>query len=260
MSITVSEVMVRNPIVLRPEQSLFSARELMVIHEYECLFVVDEKRKPIGVVTTLFTSLEEPKKTVEKVMKTEFQVIRETQLVQEAANMFTSGGMSLLALPVVDAGGALVGILRLKELVQDLVTPPKEGVLTPEAGVIYLAMTKNEDKERIWLDRIREHGHRPAVTQVGANAEKLPIKMRESAIVAAIAFGVIKEDTREKMAVSNAIRDIILQLKMISPGLGGGFKIGIVRGDGRIAVAAFGRCGHALSNSPEQVFLGSSII
>lgn len=260
MGMLVKDVMVRNPIVLRPEQSVFSARELMLIHEYECLFVVDEKRRPVGVVTTLFTNMEEPKKTVDRVMKTEFQVIRENQTVQEAAHMFTMGGVSMLAMPVVDEDGSVVGILRIKELVSDLVTPTKEGALSPESGVIYLAMTRTEEKEKLWLDRIREHGLRPAVTQVGANAEKLPIKMRESAIVAAIAFGVIKEDTREKTSVSNAIRDIILQLKMISPGLGGGFKVGVVRGEGRIAVAAFGRCGHALANSAEQVFMGSSII
>ncbi|MBI3893999.1 MAG: CBS domain-containing protein [Candidatus Wallbacteria bacterium] len=260
MTMLVKDVMVRNPIVLRPEQSVFSARELMLIHEYECLFVVDDKRHPVGVVTTLFTNLEEPKKTVEKVMKTEFQVIRDNQTVQEAAHMFTTGGVSMLAMPVVDEEGAVTGILRIKELVQDLVTPVKEGALSPESGVIYLSMTRTEEKEKLWLDRIREHNLRPAVTQVGANAEKLPIKMRESAIVAAIAFGVIKEDTREKTSVSNAIRDIILQLKMISPGLGGGFKVGVVRGEGRIAVAAFGRCGHALANSPEQIFMGSSII
>ena len=44
-------------------------------------------------------------------------------------------------------------------------------------------------------------------------------------------------------ALRDAIREIILQLKMISPGLGGGFKVGIVRGEGRVAVAAVGRCG-----------------
>jgi len=47
---------------------------------------------------------------------------------------------------------------------------------------------------------------------------------------------------------------------MINPGLGGGFKVAIVRGEGRIAVAAFGRCGHALSNGNEQIFMGSNII
>ncbi len=258
MVMQVKEIMVVNPVVLKPAQSLFAAHEMMLIHEYECLFVVDEERRPIGMVSTLSTSGDQ-KATVETVMKKDFQIISEKQTVQEAANMFTAGH-SKLALPVVDEKGILVGILRLRDIVKDLTAPKKEGILTPESAVVYLAMTKNEEKERLWLDRIREHGGKPAITQVGANAEKLPIKMRESAIVASIAFGVIKEDAREKTSVSNAIRDIILQLKMISPGLGGGFKVGVVRADGRIAVAAFGRCGHALANSPEQIFMGSSII
>jgi len=64
----------------------------------------------------------------------------------------------------------------------------------------------------------------------------------------------------EKVAVTHAIRDIINQLDMTAPGLGGGYKLGIVRGDGRVAVCAFGRCGHALANSSEHIFLGSAVI
>jgi acetoin utilization protein AcuB len=258
--VLVKDIMIPNPILLKPQQSVFSAREIMLIHEYECLFVIDDDRKPIGVVTSIHMSADEKKKTVDKVMKTDVATLKESQSVQEAAASFTRHDVSLLAMPVVDDAGSVVGIVRIKDIVKDLAQPPiKEGVLTPEAAVIFLSMTRTEEKEKVWLERIRMHGSKPAITQVGANAEKLPIKMRESAIVAAIAYGVIKEDTREKTAVSNAIREII-QLKMISPGLGGGFKVGIVRGDGRVAVAAFGRCGHALANSPEQIFMGSSIL
>jgi len=257
----VKEKMRKNPVVLKPQLSVASARELMIIHEYECLYIVDDDNRPIGLVTTLQTSSAEKKKAVEKVMKKDFQVLNEDDSIQDAAAAFLKSDKMVLAMPVVDKDQKLVGIIGVKELVADLSqAPPKEGALSPEAAVIFLAMTRNEDKEKVWLDRIKEHGAKPAITQVGANAEKLPIKMRESAIVAAIAFGVIREDVREKTAVSNAIRDIILQLRMISPGLGGGFKVGIVRGDGRVAVAAFGRCGHALANSPEQIFMGSSTI
>ena len=90
-------------------------------------------------------------------------------------------------------------------------------------------MSKDQDSERTWMIRIREQGYLPAVTQVGTSAEKLPLKLRESSIVAAIAHGVIKEDSREKIAVSGAIRDIVLQMDVISPGLGGGYKLGIAR-------------------------------
>ena len=122
-------------------------------------------------------------------------------------------------------------------------TRRRKGEISPESAVIRLAMTETEQDEKSALKMIRDLTYRPGVTQVGANAEKLALKMRESAIVAAIAHGVIKEDTREKVAVSNAIRDIILQMGMVSPGLGGGYKLAIVRGDGRLSVCAFGRCG-----------------
>jgi len=257
----VKEIMILNPVLLKPHQSIFSAREIMLIHEYECLFVVDADRKPIGVVTSIQMSMDEKKKTVDKVMRSDVVTLRENQTVQEAAAHFTHHDLSLMAMPVVDGAGAVVGIVTLKDLVKDLAQPTaKEGILTPEAAVVFLSMTRTEEKEKLWVDRIRQHNLKPAITQVGANAEKLPIKMRESAIVAAIAYGVIKEDTREKMAVSNAIKEIILQLKMVSPGLGGGFKVGIVRGEGRVSVAAFGRCGHALANSAEQIFMGSSVL
>lgn len=260
MAMLVKDIMVVNPVLLRPEQSLFSARELMLIHEYETLFVVDGDKKPIGVVSVMNLVGDDRKKTVEKVMRTDFDTIRETQPVQDAANLFSRKGGGR-ALPVVDESGQVVGVMRVRDVVRDLAAPPaKEGQLSPEQAVIYLTMTKSSDKEKLWIERIKEHGLRPAITQVGANAEKLPIKMRESAIVAAIAYGVIREDPREKTAVSNGVRDIILQLKMLSPGLGGGFKVGIVRGEGRISVAAYGRCGHALANSPEQILMGSSII
>lgn len=257
----VKDIMIPNPVLLQPQQSVFSAREIMLINEYECLFVIDEERKPIGLVTSIHISADDKKKTVDKVMRQDVVTLHENQTVQEAAAFFSRQDVSMLSLPVVDEAGAMVGVVRVRDIVKDLSAPPaKEGALSPEAAVIFLSMTRTEEKEKLWLDRIRQHGAKPAITQVGANAEKLPIKMRESAIVAAIAYGVIKEDTREKTAVSNAIREIILQLKMISPGLGGGFKVGIVRGEGRVAVAAFGRCGHALANSPEQIFMGSSIL
>jgi acetoin utilization protein AcuB len=257
----VKDIMIPNPVLLKAHQSIFSAREIMLIHEYECLFVVDADRKPIGAVTSIQMSMDEKKKTVDKVMKLDVATLKENQTVQEAAACFAQHRESLLAMPVVDEAGAVVGIVTIKEIVKDLSQPvAKEGVLTPEMAVVYLSMTRTEEKEKLWLERIRQNNLKPAITQVGANAEKLPIKLRESAIVAAIAYGVIKEDTREKTAVSNAVRELILQLKMISPGLGGGFKVGIVRGEGRVAVAAFGRCGHALANSAEQLFMGSSVL
>lgn len=260
MAATIQDIMIRNPVTLRPNQSLFSARELMVLHDYECLYVVDEAGRPVGLVPAVALSGDPAKRTVDKVMRADFPRVAVGDTVQTAAKLLATGDANHLAMAVVGVDGTLEGIVRVKDVVKDLARPTAaEGALSPEAAALFLAMTKTPEKERFWVEKIRDHELVPGVTQVGANAEKLPIKMRESAIVAAIAYRVIKEDSREKTAVSNAIREIILQMRMISPGLGGGFKLGIVRGEGRVAVAAFGRSGHALVNSNEQVFLGTSI-
>lgn len=258
---TIKEIMISNPLMLKPEQSVFTARELMIINGFECLYVVDKTGKPVGVVTTLTAAVEDSKKKIIKIATTEFMTITENQTLQEAAQVFSRADISHLALPVVDENGLMVGIVRVKDLVKDLSTGTEPvSSFSPECLVVQLAMSKDIDSERTWMTRIRDQGYLPAVTQVGTSAEKLPLKLRESSIVAAIAHGVIKEDSREKIAVSAAIRDIVLQMDVTSPGLGGGYKVGIVRGEGRVSVATCGRSGHALASSPEQIFLGVSII
>ena len=39
---TIKEIMISNPLMLKPEQSVFTARELMIINGFECLYVVDK--------------------------------------------------------------------------------------------------------------------------------------------------------------------------------------------------------------------------
>lgn len=257
----IADIMITNPVTLRPGQSLFSARELMLIHNYECLFVVDEEERPVGIVTSVSISGDEKKRTVDRVMRKDFPTLTARDTVPEAAKVLAKEGMQNLAMAVIDHEGLLVGVVRVRDIVKGLTRPaPEEGELAPESAAVYLAMTRNDEKEQVWIDRIRDHGMKPAVTQVGASAEKLYLKLRESSIVAAIAYHAIKEDPREKTAVSEAVREIILQMRMVFPGLGGGFKLGVVRGHGRVAVAAFGRSGHALANSVDQVFMGTSTI
>jgi len=262
LSQKIKDIMVPNPVYLKPMQTVFTAHELMILSDYECLFVVDDDMRPVGMVTTLHASVEDSKKKVDRVMVSEYEVLREDQSITEAAQIFTKSNIHHLALPVVDTNGVLVGILRVADLVRGVSSSssPSSSSLTPEATCIQIAMTKDKEQERSWIAKSRELGYAAAVTQVGTSAEKLPIKMREYSIVAAIAHGVIQEDTGEKIAVSQAVREIILQMDVISPGLGGGFKMAIVKGEGRVAVAAAGRCGHALASSPEQVFLGISIV
>ncbi|NLM97651.1 MAG: histidine kinase, partial [Halanaerobiaceae bacterium] len=167
---------------------------------------------------------------------------------------------------VLDSNGRLVGIVTADDIVYGYVKDEEKEramekrTITPESSAIYLAMTRSREYEEYWLEKIKGYSYKAAITQTGASAEKLPIKLRESTTVAAIARGVISETPREKMAVSNAVKDAYSQLALINPGLGGGFKIAVVKGDGRIAVAIFGRFGHALVDGPEQLTVGTSVI
>jgi len=255
-----------NPLCLKLEQTAFTAKELMLLNDLECLYVVDDDRRPVGVVTSVAASAETGRTKIRKILNEEIATVREDQTIVEAALIFSKKDYNRVTIPVVDSDGCCVGIIRMRDLigvlsVENAVSSERVNIgRTIERASIGLAMSTSPDEEKTFLTRIRSNERLAAVTQVGANAEKLPVKMREAAVVAAIAHGVIKESAMEKVAVTHAIRDIINQLDTVAPGLGGGYKLGIVRGEGRVAVCAFGRCGHALANSSEFVFLGSAVI
>jgi len=262
----IKDKMIPNPLCLKVEQTAFTAKELMMLNELECLYVVDDDGKPIGVVSSVAASSETGRAKVKKIMSEAIVTVNENQTLQDAALIFSHKDYNRVTIPVVDDEGKLVGVVRMRELIGVLSEHPlmAGGVsmagLTAERAAIQLAMSHPGEEEKTLLETIRSQVEAAGVTQVGANAEKLAIKMREAAVVAAIAHGVIHETTMEKVAVTNAIRDIINQLEMVSPGLGGGYKLGIVRAEGRVSVCALGRCGHALANSPEHVFLGTAVI
>ncbi|OIP32369.1 hypothetical protein AUK22_00090 [bacterium CG2_30_54_10] len=261
MGIRVKDIMDSKPITVNESQAVFSLRELLILRQPECILVLDNAKKLVGLLTpSHFATISsiEADEPVGKVMIRHFKRINENMTIREAAALLSASDLE--ALPVVDNNDELVGVVTYRDIVKDLVEDRSDQRLTPESAVVYLSMTKDPESEEYWLQKVQSSGFRAAITQVGATAEKLPIKLREATIVAAIARSVIREDPREKFSVSNAVRDIFSQLNIINPGLGGGFKIAIVRGEGRIAVAAFGRCGHALANGTEQIFMGGNII
>ncbi len=260
MGLQVKEIMDSNPIVVAEDCSIFGIREIIILRQPDCILVTNKDKKLVGILTNIQLAAVgefDSDDKISSLMEKEFKRVNSNMSVREAAALLSASGLE--ALPVVDNNDDLVGVVTYKDIVKDLVED-HEDVLTPESAVIYLSMTKDSEQEEYWLQKVSNKGFRAAITQVGATSEKLPVKLREAAIVAAIARSVIREDTREKYAVSMAVRDICSQCYIINPGLGGGFKVAIVRGEGRIAVAAFGRCGHALSNGNEQIFMGSNII
>ncbi len=254
----VEEIMTEEVVTVAPETTVEEAERMMNVNQIGRL-VVETDGEVVGIVTDgdLVYDQDDDNK-IEKVMNKEVVTIYHDRSVQEAAQVLSDRKIG--GLPVLNREEKLVGIITAEDIVSGYVRDEQGGKLTPESSAIYLAMTRSREYEEYWLDKIQGYGYRAAITQTGANAENLPIKLRESTTVAAIARGVIEENLREKIAVSNAVKDAYTQLNLINPGLGGGFKVAIVRGQGRVAVAAFGKFGHALVDGPDQLAVGISVI
>lgn len=254
----VKEIMVKEPITISPSATLLEAEKLMSVNNIGRLIVVDD-----GKVTGMLTDSDlvnhhDLETKVVSLISNQLIKVYADQTVQEAAELLADHHIG--GLPVFNREEDLVGIVTAEDLVLGLVRDETQMKITPESAAIYLSMTRSREYEKYWLDKVASYGYRAAITQAGAGAEKLAIKLRESTTVAAIARSVISENSREKMAVSYAVKDAYAQLALVNPGLGGGFKVAVVRGEGRVAVAIFGKFGHALVDGPEQLTIGTSVI
>lgn len=260
----VKDIMSDNPITINPEATVFEAEKLMSLNKIGRLIVIKDD-KVIGMVSDGDLVVEhELNASITRFMSKDIVAISLDTTVQEAAHYLSDNHIG--GLPVLNDAHKLVGIVTADDIVSGYLKDEEnerameKKTITPESSAIYLAMTRSREYEEYWLEKIKGYGYRGAITQTGASAEKLPIKLRESTTVAAIARGVISENSREKIAISNAVKDAYSQLALINPGLGGGFKIAIVRGEGHIAAAIFGKFGHALVDGPEQLTVGTSVI
>lgn len=255
----VADIMEKKVWTVTKDEKISHIKRIMMINNIKEMIVVKDK-KIEGIITNTDLLRDLGADTlVSELMIADVITVKKEDTLKECAKILTDHGVS--AVPVIDENDDLVGIINQTMLVKNnFDVDEHQPELSPERLAIYLAMTDDRYKEKTWLDKCDEVGFNAAITQVGVSAEKLALKLREASIVASIARGVIEENIREKMAVSNAVRDIYSQLHMINPGLGGGFKVAIVRGNGRITVAVFGRCGHALANSPKTIAIGYSII
>lgn len=254
----VRDMMQTYPAVINRRATIDEARRVMLDNRQSRLVVMEEGRI-VGIVTDsdLFKA-PHAEALVETVMTPTVVQVHEHQIIREAGRLLLENDID--GLPVVNHEGQLVGLLTSRDILKGYLRDEDRNRLTIESSAMYLAMTRTREYEHYWLEKIQGYGYRPAITQVGASPEKLAVKLRESTIAAAIARGVISEEAREKIGVSNAVRDAYMQLALINPGLGGGFKVSAVRGEGRVSVAIFGRFGHALADGPEQLAVGYSII
>ncbi len=260
----VKDIMTADPITINPDATIMEAEKVLSINKIGRLLVV-QKGKLVGMLTDGdIISEQDLQAPVKEFMSDDLIIINVNSTVQEAAKKISDNHIG--GLPVFDDMHNLVGIVTSEDIVYGYLKEDEEEIemekktITPESSAIYLSMTRSRDYEKYWLEKIEGYGYRGAITQTGASAEKLPIKLRESTTVAAIAREVISENSREKMAISNAVKDAYSQLDLINPGLGGGFKIAVVRGEGHVSVAIFGKFGHALVDGPEQLTVGTSVI
>ncbi|MBM7557857.1 HutP family protein [Halanaerobacter jeridensis] len=254
----IKELMSSEVITVTSDVTLEEAERLMNVNDIGRL-VVMKNNKIVGIITDgdlVYNN--DLDVLVEEVMETDVITINYKKTIQEVSQVLSNNHIG--GVPVVDDAEQLVGIVTAEDIVSGYVKEEKTEKISPESSSIYLSMTRSREYENYWLDKIKGYGYKAAITQTGANAENLPIKLRESITVAAIARGVIKENPKEKIAVSNAVKDAYTQLDLVNPGLGGGFKVAVVRGKGRVAVSVFGKFGHALVDGPEQLALGISVI
>jgi len=262
----VKDIMTTDPITIEEDASILQAERLLAINKIGRLIVVDEDDEVVGIITDGdFMERDDLDASIAELVSRDLISVEENTSVKEVAQLISEHQIG--GVPVFD-GGELTGIITAEDIVDGYVRYDKEqeeieldkNSITPESAAIYLAMTRSREYENYWLDKVQNYGYKGAITQTGASAEKLPIKLRESTTVAAIARGVIEENPREKMAISNAVKDAYSQLALINPGLGGGFKIATVRGQEHVSVAIFGKFGHALVDGPEQLAIGTSVI
>ena len=259
MSKSLKDVYNCNFSAVTPDTSCYEARKYIFTLSNRSLWIVKGKKLK-GVVTDGDFLLKEHENLdpVSKIMSSPVVTINVDSTLQEAAKILTN--QKIYQLAVTNNSGEIIGELTERDIVKDLILDTNQPKLSVERAAIYLSMTNEREKEEYWQKKIDEEGFKCVVTQVGATADKLALKLREAAIVASIANEIIEENLEDKIALSSAVRDAYTQLSIINPGLGGGFKMAVVRKKRLIVVACFGRCGHALANGPNQLVLGFSTI
>ncbi|MCS7106989.1 MAG: CBS domain-containing protein [Acidilobaceae archaeon] len=120
----VSEYMSSPVFVVRPEDSLAYARNLMLSREISRLVVVDSNTKPIGTITisdiiSFISAREEStldEVLVKEVMPKEVVTIEESKTVKAAAYLMLKHKIG--GLPVIDEKGSLVGIITRTDIVR----------------------------------------------------------------------------------------------------------------------------------------------
>jgi CBS domain-containing protein len=117
---TAHDAMTANPPTLCPEQTLVEAVRIMCDQHLHELAVTDDSGRVVGMITeadvrravgdpALYLDRSSPAVDVQDVMETGIPQVRDDRPIAEVAHYFAD--TRLEALPVVDANGALVGVM-----------------------------------------------------------------------------------------------------------------------------------------------------
>lgn len=131
----IGELCSREVVFVSPGESVGEAARLMREHHIGSLVVVDRKqamKRPIGMITdrdvavgVVALGLDPEATPVEVVMRGSVSTLRENDGVARAVALMRSEGVRRI--PVVDASGALVGILAADDLI-DLLAEEMSGL------------------------------------------------------------------------------------------------------------------------------------
>lgn len=152
----VREIMTTPVQTLGPEDTLNSAAKMMRDHEVGCLPVVGESGMLVGILTDRDIALSAYefgealwRLRVADSMHRQVWTCHADAGIEEAAKIMRAHRVRRL--PVVDAGGAVVGLVSLDDLAhasRQPVIDPTPGLTTDEIGDIYNATSGRSKHER----------------------------------------------------------------------------------------------------------------
>jgi len=129
---TAGRLMVRQYVRVRPEWTIEQAIDYLRqigpdIETIYYLYAVDTRQRLVGVCSLRELVLADPSKRIEQIMETDLVVVKPETDQEEVANLLSK--YDLLAIPVVDELGRMLGIVTIDDVVDILVSESTEDVL-----------------------------------------------------------------------------------------------------------------------------------
>ncbi len=129
---TAGRLMVRQYVRVRPEWTVEQALDYLrqvgpEIETIYYLYAVDTRQRLVGVCSLRELVIADPSKRIEQIMETDLVVVKPETDQEEVANLLSK--YDLLAVPVVDELGRMLGIVTIDDVVDILVSESTEDVL-----------------------------------------------------------------------------------------------------------------------------------